>query len=818
MVTSVIIIQPPLVQLNGPYPSGAYLSAFFRRLGTPRFEASTAVPLPAFPPSASVTAPSFVRWVDACNLFFHALFSAKGLTTLFDACRADALEKAAAAEKSGDAETAYQLRRYVSMERTWIEWIDDIVSILCAGDRERSHAFVRSPFAPRGARMDAFLASLESDPGPDDARMLATLAIEDLADFITAAFDQEFSLVRYAESIAAGERRFANVEVALARPMVVRFLEPLCEALWQELDSAMDADMSARSAGRATATGSNTGEAELGSREILFCISVPFPGCLVNALAMARSIRRHYGKRAVISMGGGYVNTELRSCENDRLFDYIDMLSFDRGYGGYAAFLSGAAGPAESAGSAGSAGKAPGEGAFTLPRKLSCPPEFADFERDVTASIAPDYSDIDFSKYPRLADDPNPMHRLWSDGTWLKAYLAHGCYWHRCSFCDVSLDYIGVYLPVGIQNLYHSLRRQAIEKRVHGIHLVDEAAPPRALRDFALENIASARSASSVSASSGPALLPFWGNIRFERTFSRDLADFLSAGGLVAVSGGIEIASPEGFKSVDKGIDLANLVAVCAAFKEAGVLVHSYLIYGYWNEDAQGVVDAAETMRQLFAAGLVDSAFWHKFVLTRHSRVYCEYLAGQHHGNDGEKGLSPVDEPGDFAENDLRFRGEKESEKYTAPLDAALRAWMSGDGFDKPVRSWFPFSVPAPKIAKDLVETYIADYERNRDHERNKPCDPDARYFWAASAPIRVAAELAWWHLGEEIRLPADGPLADSIVAALGSTSTGAHREGAAASPVGVGSVLADSAALAKLPRAVFKALRHHGLCRIAPL
>jgi hypothetical protein len=549
--------------------------------------------------------------------------------------------------------------------------------------------------------------------------------------------------------------------------MVRLFLEPLCDSLWSGLDRSPSI--------RAASSG-----------EILFCLSVPFPGCLVNALAMARSIRRHYGPRAVISMGGGYVNTELRSYENERLFDYVDMLSFDRGYGGYAAFLRDSV-----------------EGSSVPQRKLFCPPEFAALEKEMTVSLAPDYSDIDFSRYPRLADDPNPMHRLWSDGTWLKAYLAHGCYWHRCSFCDVSLDYIGVYLPVGIQNLYRSLRRQAIEKRVHGIHLVDEAAPPRALRDFALENIRAARSASSGEAASGPALLPFWGNIRFERTFSRDLADFLSAGGLVAVSGGIEIASPEGFKSVDKGIDLENLVAVCAAFKEAGVLVHSYLIYGYWNEDAQGVVDAAETMRQLFAAGLVDSAFWHKFVLTRHSRVYCEYLTGQHHGGGGAPGLRPVDEAGDFAENDLRFEGEKESVKYTAPLDAALQAWMAGEGFDKPVRSWFPFPVPAPKIAKDLIETYIAKYEKVRDHERNEPCDPEARYLWAGSAPVRVGVELVWWHLGEEIRLPADALLAGAVVAAL------AVREN--------DGVLCVTDSLAKLPRAVFKALRHHGLCRIGP-
>ena len=37
------------------------------------------------------------------------------------------------------------------------------------------------------------------------------------------------------------------------------------------------------------------------------------------------------------------------------------------------------------------------------------------------------------------------MHRLWSDGRWNKLTVAHGCYWKKCSFCDVSLDYIGRY-------------------------------------------------------------------------------------------------------------------------------------------------------------------------------------------------------------------------------------------------------------------------------------------------------------------------------------------------------------------------------------
>lgn len=733
MVNSVVILQPPLTQLNSPYPSGAYLASFFRKAS----------------PSASV------RWIDVSNLFFHHLFSSVGLTRLYSLCRETVPEIARDADSRCDGETAFQLRRFLSFEDRWVSWIDGIVSILCGGDRELCHAFVRSAWAPRGARMDAFLAELDSAPVADDARILATLAIEDLSDFIAIAFDAEFSLVKYAESIAASEPSFTKIEGSLSRPMVIHFLEPMLKTLWPTILSA------------------NQGEGK-----ILFCLSVPFPGCLVNALAMARSLRHFFGDRAIISMGGGYVNTELRNCTSERFFSYIDHLSFDRGFGGYADFLS-----REAKGIHGS-----------VNRIIRCPPEMAEYEDEITRTIVPDYADIDFSRYPRLVDNPNPMHRLWSDGSWIKAYLAHGCYWHRCSFCDVSLDYIQSYRTVNVRGLYAGLRLQAITKGVRGIHLVDEAAPPRALRDFALENL----KADFIGAKTGEGgLLSFWGNIRFEKTFTRDLADFLAAGALVGVSGGIEIASPEGFKAVDKGIDLENLVAVCAAFKEAGVLVHAYLIYGYWNEDAQGVIDTMETMRQLFAEGLVDSAFWHKFVLTRHSRVYGEWKSGMHRA-----ALRPVEKTGDFADNDLSFEGEENSRKYTLPLDAALQAWMAGDGFDTPVTEWFPFPMPEPRVGADLIGTYISVYEKKRDAEWDRPFDASAQYCWVGSRPVDNGQGLTWWHLGEEVDLFAEAPTRKAILGAV---------------LVGMDPV-ADNGFLGSLKSEVFRALRRSGLCKIHPL
>lgn len=737
MITSITIIQPPLTQLNCPYPSGAYLASFFRRL------------------AAQGEGPGQVRWIDAGNLFFHRLFSRKTISRLFELSEPAARSLIASWQQEGREEEAWQLTRYLSLRGNWERWIDDIRAIVTGSSREAAHALVQSPHAVRGARMDRFLASRETELSVDDAPLLASLAIEDLADYITLVFDKQFSLVRYAEEIATSLRDFSAIEAALDGPMMRECMNELFCEIVSDLAETLPS-------GRA-----------------LFCISVPFPGVLAGALSLAKALRAAFGERALISMGGGYVNTELRSCQNPALYRYIDTLSFDRGYGGYRDLLR----------------KNRENARAPVPRRLDCPDALRAWEDEQTKTCFPDYAGIDFSRYPSLADSKNPMHRLWSDGGWLKAYLAHGCYWHRCSFCDVTLDYIKSYLPVDVPGLYAALSAQR-GPASSGIHLVDEAAPPRLLRDFARQN--------RLATADGTSVMPFWGNIRFEKSFTRDLAEYLAAGGLLAVSGGIEIACPSGFKAVDKGIDLENLVATCAAFKESGVLVHAYLMYGYWNESDADLIDSMEVMRQLFAAGLVDSAFWHKFVLTRHSRAYTEWKQGS-----GDRSLVPCDDKAsDFADNDLDFTGSGESSRYTPYLDAALAAWMAGEDLDRRVSSWFPFRLPQPRIAGNVIEEYIRGYERRRDEAWRESADSRSQYEWTASDPVSFlgedgSARLVWWHLGEEIEIDLDKKTSEKVVELLeraqaGNALWGGEFEG--------------------LDRRLFSLLRSAGLVRISPL
>ena len=697
----VLILQPPIVQLNTAYPSGAYLSAFFKSLGHK------------------------TSWLDLSLELYYAIFSRAGLTKLFSLCSENALKLADQAEKSGDEATAFNLRRYVSQKDLWIEWIDFITAILRPGSRENissgyenAHRFVFGAHVPRGSRMETYLANLGHDLTTDDARSLASFALADLADFITIAFDKNFSLVRYAESLTVSESSFAEVEKGANSPILREFYLPLLQHLFKKGETVQNP------------------KGEDAPSSTLVLISIPFAGTFAAALATGRFFKKEFGDTVFVCFGGGFVNTELRETNEPSLAKYCDAICYDRGYASYKDLLNQS--PAKN------------NPIFKLRQFTQngiVPPldessqdyeQSLAYEKEVTSSLIPDFSDIDFSQYPRLIDDTNPMHRLWSDGSWIKAYMAHGCYWHKCAFCDVTLDYVKGYCPTNVSKLYQGLLAQCKEKGVYGIHFVDEAMPPAMMIQFARENIAHGSP------------ITWWGNVRFEKSFTRDVADFLAYGGLIGVSAGLESATGNGLNAIHKGTDLESIVGACCAFKEAGILVHAYMIYGYWWEKEQDLINSMETLRQFYANGLLDSCFWHKFVLTRHSRVYKEWSEGK------IQDLKPIDPQEKqnaplFAKNGLHFEGEKKSQKYGAFLDYSLNQWMHGEDLEKPVQKWFDFQVVRPTVPKDFIEKIIGKYEAKRDEIFKKPLPEDkAKIFWLGGEKIPLAnSRIGWFYMGE---------------------------------------------------------------------
>ena len=711
MHMNVVIVTPPLVQLNCPYPAGGYLKGFFKEF---------------VPELKEKGGQAFVKWMDLNIELFHAVFCADGLRRLFDLTGKKVLQLVEEAEKQGDEGTALNLRRYISSKDAWCEWIDFIVEILCDGSkafsgREKAHQFLFSPFVPRGNRMDSFLTGLGREPTVDDVRFLCSYALADLADYITFAFDKDFSLIRYAEEVTAVENLdFSEVEKHLDSPVLKYFYEPVLEKCFNKDDE----------------------------EQTFFCVSVPFAGTFVPALYTARFIKQKFGQKAIVSLGGGFVNTDLRDFTDSRFAAYADMLSFDRGYGSYIAlfkamnltagvksgqevkslsaalkncdalyklrlFVNDNGDNGDSLGGSAKGDCKNGDSLVStfISKVLWQDQELENQENLITAEVVPDYSDIDFSRYPRVCDEKNPMHRLWTDGTWLKAYLAHGCYWHKCAFCDTKLDYVCGYKPVNVEKLFNGLLATARQKGIYGIHFVDEALPAACLKKFALLNAQNGKK------------LYFWGNIRFEKVFSKDFAAFLSYCGFGAVSAGIEVATGTGLQNIKKGTDLDSIVSACAAFKEAGILVHAYMIYGFWYDTAQTIIDSMETLRQFFEAGLLDSAFWHKFSLTKNSELYEKLKAS--------------------------WKGGAEFAKYGRPLEAALDSWMHGKKLEQKVQKWFDFPVPAPTVKKDFVDKAIERYEQvSRSKTKGEP-------YWLGSTPILTVnkgdnPELHWFYLQEE--------------------------------------------------------------------
>ena len=482
----------------------------------------------------------------------------------------------------------------------------------------------------------------------DRAKHLATRFLENLSRFIVDAVDPDFGFTRYAEQLGRCAYTFDDLHARLSEPPAY-VDQQMLTLLAQHLDRH-DPEWVG--------------------------LSVPFPGNLVGALRIGQWIRQH--RKAVrVALGGGFVNTELRGVRDPRVFDFVDAITLDDGERPFLQLLNG--GP--------------------LRRTFICTagevqyhdePALPDFKLAETGT--PDYTGLPLNLYIDAIEQTNPMHSLWSDGRWNKLTLAHGCYWARCTFCDVSLDYIAAYEPVAARELVNRMVEMVQATGQTGFHFVDEAAPPSLLRAVALELL------------KRRLVITWWTNIRFEERFTADLCRLLRASGCVAVAGGLEVASDRLLKLIDKGVTVDQVARVASHFTEAGVLVHAYLMYGFPTQTTQETIDSLERVRQLFTMGVVHSGFWHRFALTAHSPV------GQNPERFGIVAERP-DAP--FALNDLPFEDPTgtDHEAFSEGLRISLYNWMRGEGLDWPLRRWFDFRTPKPKVHPLWIEQVLTDAE-----------------------------------------------------------------------------------------------------------
>ena len=552
----ILLITPPLTQLNTPYPATAYLKGLFAAQGHE------------------------VRQLDL------------------------GIELA-------DRVLSKEFLQSIGLERE-AQLIEPVKRFLRGQDDTLGPRIANRSLLPEGKRFeqldeDHLEWSFGVSGTTDKAQHLATLFIEEVADYVREHVDPHFDLVRYAEYLSNDAPSFDPLYEELQRDPSP--IDRLMLSILEEKISTFNFQFSIDRV----------------------CITIPFPGCLYGALRCGQWLKAN--TKATIELGGGFPNTEWRQMDEPRIYEFCDEVVVD----GH--------------------------------------PEAIDH--------CPDFSDLPLDKYLSMSEMTNPMHRLWSQGRWNKMVMAQGCYWHRCAFCDTSLPYIGDYRAPKASTVVDRMERVMAQTGRTGFHFVDEALPPRLLGEVAEEILRRGLT------------LSFWGNIRFEKAYTADLCDLLAEAGMVAVSGGLEVASDRLLKLMDKGVTIQQTAEACRHLRDAGIMVHTYLMYGFPTETLQETVDALETVRRMFDEGIVQSAFWHRYAMTCHSP------SGLHPEAFGARRLTLVPNP--FCNNEVDWEPIDGGQQFDYDIDAvgaALRLatynYMNGLGLEQPVRSWFPIRVPRP--------------------------------------------------------------------------------------------------------------------------
>ncbi|MBC5834468.1 radical SAM protein [Flavobacterium sp. F372] len=592
------------------------------------------------------------------------LFSKTGLKQVFDSVEQSEL-------------TTENLQRIYSLKADYINTIDAVIAFLQGDNPTLARQICSGNFLPEAFRfnqLDDMDWAFGNMGMQDKAKHLATLYLEDLSDFIVESVDENFGFSRYAERLGRSANSFDEMysELQNETTYIDKITLKILETRLKEVQPK------------------------------LVLISVPFPGNLYSAFRCGQFIKANFPE-IKISMGGGFPNTELRSLKDTRVFEFLDFITLDDG-------------------------ELPVELLYNFCHsELVSEPEFKrtfllenneviyknnttkhDYKQSEVGT--PDYSDLLLDKYISVIEIANPMHSLWSDGRWNKLTMAHGCYWGKCTFCDISLDYIKIYEPIAAKTLVDRMEEMIAQTGETGFHFVDEAAPPALMREVALEIL------------NRKLVVTWWTNIRFEKSFTQDLCLLLKASGCIAVSGGLEVASDRLLKLIDKGVTVEQVAKVTHHFTEAGIMVHAYLMYGYPTQTIQETVDSLEMVRQLFQLGVIQSGFWHQFAMTAHSPVGL---------NPEEFGVIPQQNDITFANNDIQFTDKTgiNHDKFSFGLKKSLFNYMHGICFDYDLQDWFEFKIPKTKIQPNFIENAIFNTE-------DFTLKPNSKIIWIGNQPI----------------------------------------------------------------------------------
>lgn len=568
------------------------------------------------------------------------------------------------------------VERAIDLENQYINTIEPIINFLQGKNPNLAYRIVGEDFIPQS---ESFTRQIDEIGAfgyfglQDKAKYYCSLVIDDLSEIIRKTITHHFGLSRYAEQIAVSPPTFDSILIELERnPNII---EKIIIDETNRIVNEFHPD--------------------------IIGYSIPFPGNLLGALISAKFSKKNFPETK-IAFGGGYINTELRKLNDKRIFKYLDFITYDDGELPLLNIIKNLDGK---------------NSPLQWTRTLLLNENIIEYKDDSEQKninhnelFPPSIDGIKPDDYVAMTEMLNPMHRIWSDGYWNKVMISHGCYWRKCSFCDVTLDYIGRYSPAKAKTIVDWMENLISQTGRTSFHFTDEAAPPSILRELSLEIL---RRKLPVS---------WWGNIRFEKAFTKDLCKLMAASGCVAVSGGLEAAGERLLKLINKGVTIEQVANVCKNFRDSGIMVHSYLMYGFPSQTEQEIIDSLEYVRQFVQLDLFQSGFWHLFTLTVHSPI------AQNVEEFKVEILSSTNNP--FANDNLVHHDLTgiNYQKYSDGLKKALYNYMHGIGFDSDIQNWFDFEVLSSKIPKNFIKKHLAG---NKHHN----ADIGSQVVWLGSKP-----------------------------------------------------------------------------------
>ena len=420
----VLLITPPMTQVNSAYPATPVLAGFLRSRG--------------------------IRQVAQADLSLELalkLFSRRGILAIASELR-----------RKRRARPPRSIASFLAQAAEYARHVDGVIQFLQGRRPALARRFALRGFLPEGPRFDVLAeqekagtldALFGAMPEEERAKYLASLFIDDVVDAIREGVDPHFQLSRYAEKLAVSAPSFAPLRRDLEKKptMIGRLIDELTRAALKR------------------------------HKPDLVAITIPFPGNVHGAFRIAREIKR-LQPNVKVAIGGGYVSTELRELSDPAVFDYVDYVMLDDGETPLLRLIDHLRGRVEESGLRRTFVRRDGRVIFVYGEGEDVP--FA--ERGAAS-----WTGLPLDRYFSMMEVPNPVMSLWSDGQWNKLMLAHGCYWKQCAFCDTSLDYICRFDPAPVGVLADRIKQAISETGRTGFHFTDEAAPPALLKALAKE-------------------------------------------------------------------------------------------------------------------------------------------------------------------------------------------------------------------------------------------------------------------------------------------------------------------------------------------